>query len=263
MQFVRRSPAFTRAHAGQGQRARGPGAAPGAVPRAPTPPTTASPPRRSWTGCASRRRPATWRWRCSPGRSSPTRREFGAGELVAMFHTYFMGSAEGLLFDVPDDDYDTALWAPLGRHLAGLGVDVTWARQHRRGDRRRTGRTAVVIDGEASDRRRRRPRHRPAHRRELIADLAGSSWGGVAATRRGHGQRAAVRGGPAVAGRPGGRRPPGVRRHLRLRAAGQRLGAGALREGRRATGRRSTGGSVVELHAYAVRPGGGVRPGRG
>jgi len=51
-------------------------------------------------------------------------REFSAGELVGMFHTYFVGSAEGLLFDVPDDDYDTALWAPLGRHLAGLGVDV-------------------------------------------------------------------------------------------------------------------------------------------
>jgi len=51
-------------------------------------------------------------------------REFSGGELVGMFHTYFVGSAEGLLFDVPDDDYDTALWAPLGRHLAGLGVDL-------------------------------------------------------------------------------------------------------------------------------------------
>lgn len=50
-------------------------------------------------------------------------REFSAGELVAMFHTYFMGSAEGLVFDVPDDDYDTALWAPLGRYLADLGVE--------------------------------------------------------------------------------------------------------------------------------------------
>ncbi len=50
--------------------------------------------------------------------------EFSAGELVAMFHTYFMGSAEGLVFDVPDDDYDTALWAPLGRHLGDLGVTI-------------------------------------------------------------------------------------------------------------------------------------------
>lgn len=51
-------------------------------------------------------------------------RDFSAGELVAMFHTYFVGSAEGLLFDVPNDDYDTALWAPLARYLAGLGVEV-------------------------------------------------------------------------------------------------------------------------------------------
>jgi isorenieratene synthase len=51
-------------------------------------------------------------------------REFSGGELVAMFHTYFLGSAEGLLFDVPYDDYDTALWAPLGHYLDGLGVRV-------------------------------------------------------------------------------------------------------------------------------------------
>ena len=50
--------------------------------------------------------------------------EFSAGELVAMFHAYFVGSSEGLLFDVPDDDYDTALWAPLSRYLGSLGVEV-------------------------------------------------------------------------------------------------------------------------------------------
>ncbi|GAA1426463.1 FAD-dependent oxidoreductase [Microlunatus lacustris] len=50
--------------------------------------------------------------------------EFAAGELVAMFHSYFTGSAEGLLFDVPRDDYDTSLWAPLGRYLHGQGVEV-------------------------------------------------------------------------------------------------------------------------------------------
>jgi carotenoid phi-ring synthase / carotenoid chi-ring synthase len=50
--------------------------------------------------------------------------DFSAGELVAMFHAYFLGSSEGLLFDVPRNDYDTVLWAPLGRYLDGLGVDV-------------------------------------------------------------------------------------------------------------------------------------------
>jgi isorenieratene synthase len=48
--------------------------------------------------------------------------DFAAGELLAMFHSYFVGSSEGLLFDVPDDDYDTALWAPLGRRLTDRGA---------------------------------------------------------------------------------------------------------------------------------------------
>lgn len=51
--------------------------------------------------------------------------QFSAGELVGMFHSYFVGSAEGLLFDVPVDDYDATLWAPLGRYLSGLGADLT------------------------------------------------------------------------------------------------------------------------------------------
>lgn len=50
--------------------------------------------------------------------------QFAAGELVAMFHTYFLGSAEGLIFDVPDDDYDTLLWRPLGTRLQDLGAEL-------------------------------------------------------------------------------------------------------------------------------------------
>jgi isorenieratene synthase len=50
--------------------------------------------------------------------------DFSAGELVGMFHTYFLGSSEGLLFDVPVDDYDTVLWAPLRRYLESHGVTV-------------------------------------------------------------------------------------------------------------------------------------------
>ena len=51
-------------------------------------------------------------------------KDFSAGELVAMFHAYFLGSSEGLLFDVPDDDYETAFWGPLRHYLAGLGVEL-------------------------------------------------------------------------------------------------------------------------------------------
>jgi carotenoid phi-ring synthase / carotenoid chi-ring synthase len=50
--------------------------------------------------------------------------DFSAGELVAMFHTYFLGSSEGLLFDVPRDDYDSCLWSPLRRYLERLGAEV-------------------------------------------------------------------------------------------------------------------------------------------
>lgn len=48
--------------------------------------------------------------------------KLSAAELATMFHIYFLGSSEGLIFDVPDENYDTALWEPLRRHLEGLGV---------------------------------------------------------------------------------------------------------------------------------------------
>ncbi|MBB1512526.1 MULTISPECIES: FAD-dependent oxidoreductase [unclassified Tessaracoccus] len=102
--------------------------------------------------------------------------QFGAGELVAMFHTYFMGSAEGLLFDVPVDDYDTALWAPLGRYLAGRGVDIRVG-QHVEAIGIGQGATTVVIDGEASTYDAVVLATDPRTSRELISDLAGSSWG--------------------------------------------------------------------------------------
>lgn len=48
--------------------------------------------------------------------------ELSAAELVLMFHIYFLGSSEGLLFDVPAEPFPQALWHPLGRYLAGHGV---------------------------------------------------------------------------------------------------------------------------------------------
>jgi carotenoid phi-ring synthase / carotenoid chi-ring synthase len=47
-----------------------------------------------------------------------------AAELAVMFHIYFLGSSEGLVFDVPDSGFDQALWDPLGGYLAGLGVQI-------------------------------------------------------------------------------------------------------------------------------------------
>ncbi|MFD3806909.1 FAD-dependent oxidoreductase [Streptomyces sp. NPDC058619] len=47
-----------------------------------------------------------------------------AAELVLMFHIYFLGSSEGLLFDVPREPFPQALWDPLARYLGGLGVEL-------------------------------------------------------------------------------------------------------------------------------------------
>ena len=45
-----------------------------------------------------------------------------AAELAAMFHIYFLGSSEGLVFDVANSNFDTALWNPLGEYLTEHGV---------------------------------------------------------------------------------------------------------------------------------------------
>ncbi|OLR93686.1 FAD-dependent oxidoreductase [Actinokineospora bangkokensis] len=50
--------------------------------------------------------------------------ELSAAELAAMFHIYFLGSSEGLLFDVPDDPYPKTIWEPLSALLEGMGARV-------------------------------------------------------------------------------------------------------------------------------------------
>ncbi|HTJ82561.1 MAG TPA: FAD-dependent oxidoreductase [Polyangiaceae bacterium] len=50
--------------------------------------------------------------------------DYSAAELLAMFHFYFTGNAAGLLFDVTRRPLGDAIWRPLERHLAGLGVTI-------------------------------------------------------------------------------------------------------------------------------------------
>jgi isorenieratene synthase len=47
-----------------------------------------------------------------------------AGELLMMFHFYFAGNPEGLIFDVSKRPFSRSIWGPLRDRLAGLGVDV-------------------------------------------------------------------------------------------------------------------------------------------
>ncbi|MGA5354917.1 FAD-dependent oxidoreductase [Streptomyces thermodiastaticus] len=51
-------------------------------------------------------------------------RQLSAAELALMFHIYFLGSSEGLLFDVPRAPYPAALWDPLTERLRRHGVRV-------------------------------------------------------------------------------------------------------------------------------------------
>jgi isorenieratene synthase len=49
--------------------------------------------------------------------------DLSAAELAAMFHIYFLGSSEGLIFDVANANFDVALWNPLRSYLESLGVE--------------------------------------------------------------------------------------------------------------------------------------------
>lgn len=60
--------------------------------------------------------------------------QLSAAELASMFHIYFLGSSEGLLFDVASSNFDNCLWNPLRDYLTGYGANV------------RTGVTVAAIE---------------------------------------------------------------------------------------------------------------------
>ncbi len=180
-------------------------------------------------------------------------REFSAGELVAMFHSYFVGSAEGLLFDVPVDDYETALWRPLADHLRARGAEVRTATEvthvrHGRGGQRfevlTTDGPAVLADGVvlAVDR---------GPLRRLVAaseDLGDGGWRDAVAR-----QQDAP---PFVVWRVWLDRlvAPGSAPFRATSGFGplDNVSVYELLEDGAAAWSREHGGSVVELHAYAV-----------
>ena len=179
--------------------------------------------------------------------------EFGAGELVAMFHTYFMGSAEGLLFDVPDDDYDRALWAPLGRHLQALGVR-TRVGATVESLRLRADGASVVVGGESLETDAVVLAADPRGSRSLVAGLRGdglASWQERVAGTVNAPPFVVVRlwfDSPVDAARPAfvGTSGYGPLDNVSVLERFERGAADWARE---------HGGSVVELHAYACDPG--------
>jgi isorenieratene synthase len=183
-------------------------------------------------------------------------RELSAAELALMFHIYFLGSAEGLLFDVPAEPFPQALWEPLGRYLRSLGTvlhtgtEVESARSSPAGQGGPGGPVTVTVDG--------RPRRfdalvlalDTAGLRRLAAaspQLLDAPWRARVSRLRNAPPFLVSRlwlDTPVDAGRPG---------FLGTSGYGPLDNVSVLErwEGEAARWAARTGGSVVELHAYA------------
>ncbi|MFD4030792.1 FAD-dependent oxidoreductase [Streptomyces sp. NPDC058637] len=178
-------------------------------------------------------------------------RELSAAELLLMFHIYFLGSSEGLLFDVPDEPFPQALWDPLGDYLQGLGAEVrTGTPVH--GVHPRDGGGVEVRTGSAADR----------HEAAVLALDPGALKGVVAAspglgTSAWRDDVATLGTAPSfLVSRLWLDRPVRADRPGFLGTSGydglDNISVLERYEGEAARWAARSGGSVVELHAYAV-----------
>jgi isorenieratene synthase len=70
---------------------------------------------------------------------------YSAAELLAMFHFYFLGNPEGLVFDVMREPFSVALWNPLRAYLEAHGAEIATGTQAH-AVRREGSRFVVEID---------------------------------------------------------------------------------------------------------------------
>lgn len=71
-----------------------------------------------------------------------------AGDLLEMFHFYFTGNLEGLLFDVLSEPFSVAVWEPLARLLESYGATIRLGRPATRVERRPGGGFRVHAAGD-------------------------------------------------------------------------------------------------------------------
>ncbi len=191
--------------------------------------------------------------------------EMSAAELLMMFHFYFMGNAEGLVFDVLDDDFDRALWRPFRAYLESLGVRILLEREALSIARRGRGRWSVrhaaagTNDGafeatEESDAEAVVLAVTVPALQRLVAssgELGDSAWREKVASLR------LTR--PFAVWRMWLDRPTAGGRQPFVGTAGygvlDNISLYHLFENESRDWAERTGGSVVELHAYAVSPG--------
>lgn len=77
--------------------------------------------------------------------------ELSAAELLMSFHFYFTGNAEGLIFDVAKQPLSTAIWQPFERLLRGRGVQVITGSAVSQVSRTREGTLRVEHAGEPAE----------------------------------------------------------------------------------------------------------------
>ncbi|MDT0416767.1 NAD(P)/FAD-dependent oxidoreductase [Streptomyces sp. DSM 41982] len=179
--------------------------------------------------------------------------ELSAAELVLMFHIYFLGSSEGLLFDVPTEPYPRALWEPLAGYLEKLGARVC------------TGTGAEVVEPAPEGRKRVLTGDGAIEADAVVLALdagglrrlmAASPGLGDARWREGIGRLRTAP--PFLVSRLWLREPVAAERPGFLGTSGfgglDNVSVLERWEGEAARWAARTGGSVVELHAYAVDP---------
>lgn len=180
--------------------------------------------------------------------------QLSAAEMALMFHIYFLGSAEGLLFDVPDEPSPQALWDPLAGHLAGLGAELRLGTPvDRAGPEGRRGITITAAGREHTADALVLALDTEGLRRLVAASpaLGSPAWrDGVARLRTAP---------PFLVTRVWLDRPVREDRPAFLGTAGygplDNVSVLERYEGEARRHRAATGGSVVELHSYAVPPG--------
>ncbi|MFJ6996985.1 FAD-dependent oxidoreductase [Streptomyces sp. NPDC003090] len=181
-------------------------------------------------------------------------RALSAAELLLMFHIYFFGSAEGLLFDVPTEPFPQALWEPLGDYLHRLGADIRTDTPVREVRPDGDGRVRVRTDGTWDDHDAAVLALDPGALRALVAaspELGTTAWRDDVA--------ALATAPPFLVSRLWLDRPVRADRPGFLGTSGydglDNVSVLDRYEGEAARWAARTGGSVVELHAYAVPDG--------
>ncbi|UCG52305.1 MAG: FAD-dependent oxidoreductase [Candidatus Latescibacterota bacterium] len=74
--------------------------------------------------------------------------EMSAAELLMMFHFYFTGNPEGLIFDVARAPFSKSIWEPFILYLERLGVAIRTGESVRQVHRGNNGRWEVITDDE-------------------------------------------------------------------------------------------------------------------